>query len=272
MDNLFTEYKSKLKESLDIFKNEFNNQIEIGVILGSGFKDLVNNLEIIKQIEFSKLKNFKCSSVSGHCNKFVIVKYNNKYILVSQGRIHLYEGFTPLDVVFPVAFIGELGIKKLILTNAAGGINKRFKPGDIMLIKDHINLQYCNPLIGIKSDNIFLDMSNIYDLEIIRRVKKKFNVYDGVYAGVLGPSYETKAEINYLKKIGADAVGMSTVIEAIMAHFYNMKKLGLSIIANKTLNLNQKLNHKDILQITTSSLELVKNIILFVIDEWSNYK
>ncbi|CCK82038.1 PunA: purine nucleoside phosphorylase I, inosine and guanosine-specific [Desulfobacula toluolica Tol2] len=212
----------------------------IGVLTGTGLSDTLDDLEVLKEFEYSQLPNFPISTVESHKGRLVYGNICGIPILMMQGRFHLYEGYSPAQVTFPVRVMQELGVKTLILTNAAGGINLNFSPGDIMIIKDHLNLTGKNPLTGPNEDAWglrFPDMTQVYDQDLVGLAQKtaqthQVPVQTGVYAGLLGPSLETPAEIRFLKAIGSDAVGFSTVMEAIAGVHADMKILGLSLITN----------------------------------------
>ncbi|SDU47536.1 purine-nucleoside phosphorylase [Desulfobacula phenolica] len=212
----------------------------IGVLTGTGLSDTLDDLEVLKEFEYSQLPNFPISTVESHKGRLVYGNICGRPILMMQGRFHLYEGYSPAQVTFPVRVMQELGVKTLILTNAAGGINLNFSPGDIMIIKDHLNLTGKNPLTGPNEDAWgirFPDMTQVYDQDLVDLAQKtaqthQVPVQTGVYTGLLGPSLETPAEIRFLKAIGSDAVGFSTVMEAIAGVHADMKILGLSLITN----------------------------------------
>lgn len=212
----------------------------VGLLTGTGFSQLPDGLEIICEFDYSRLPEFPLSTVESHKGRVIHAKINNNHVLIFQGRFHLYEGYSPAQCSCPVRVMQELGVKKLILTNAAGGINLDFSPGQIMIIKDHINLTGQNPLAGPNEETWgirFPDMTQVYDPGLIKMVKEiagsnKIPVKTGIYAGLQGPSLETPAEIRFLKTIGSDAVGLSTVMEAIAGVHAGMKILGLSLITN----------------------------------------
>lgn len=212
----------------------------LGFLTGTGLSNTLDDLEVLNEFNYSLLPNFPISTVESHKGKLVYGKIADKYILMMQGRFHLYEGYSSSQVTFPIRVMQEMGIKTLILSNAAGGINPGFSPGDIMLITDHINLTGKNPLAGTNIDAWgirFPDMTRVYDSELIElfRQTAKDNaipIQEGIYAGLLGPSLETPSETRYLKTIGADAVGFSTVMEAIAGVHAGMRILGLSLITN----------------------------------------
>jgi purine-nucleoside phosphorylase len=223
---------------------------KIAVILGSGLGDLVNSVEDKEDISYESIPNFPISTVKGHEGKLVFGKINGIEVLLMQGRFHYYEGYTMKEVTYPVYVMKQLGIEKIVVTNACGGINTNFEPGTLMLIKDFINLFGTNPLIGINDERLgtrFPDMSEPYKLELINKAKKiadelGIKYGEGVYAGFTGPYYETAAEIVMIGRHGADAVGMSTVPETIVANYLGMEVLGIACITNMATGI-QKVKH-----------------------------
>ncbi len=221
---------------------------ETGIILGSGLGSFVESLEG-DVVSYSSIKGFPAATVEGHKGFLKITKD----AAVMAGRFHYYEGLQIDDVVLPVFVLAKLGIKKIIITNAAGGINKSFNPGDLVLIKDHINLMGINPLIGANSSVLgprFPDMSRAYNKELIDIAKKIIpSLKTGVYAALTGPSYETPAEIRMLRTLGADMIGMSTVPEVIAANYAGLKVLGISCISNMASGiLDKALSHKEVVE------------------------
>ncbi len=228
---------------------------ETGIVLGSGLGDFANGVSDSISIPYKDIPHFKKVRVKGHAGNLVIGKVSGKIVAVLQGRYHFYEGHDIKDVVFPVRVLCSLGIKNLIITNAAGGINAAFVPGDLMVINDHINLMGENPLTGDNDERLgprFPDMSMIYDRVLSEKIISTaramgISVKSGVYAGLRGPSYETPAEIRMLKTIGADSVGMSTVPEGIAAKHMGMKIAGISCITNFAAGIRDKpLDHKEV--------------------------
>src|SRR5690606_28636352 len=230
---------SQIDEVAQKIKSQISIQPIVGIILGSGLNGLADSVQEAVNIPYGDLPNFPVSTVHGHAGRFVIGKLEGKPVLVMQGRIHFYEGYTMGEVTLPVRVMQRMGIPSLIVTNAAGGVNADFLPGDVMLITDQLNLMGMsglNPLMGPNLDEIgprFPDMSQVYDREycnLARSVAKENDVTlrEGVYAGLSGPSFESPADLRFLRLAGADAVGMSTVPEAIIARHGNMRVLGLS--------------------------------------------
>ncbi|WP_373422644.1 purine-nucleoside phosphorylase [Pontibacter ummariensis] len=213
---------------------------EFGIILGTGLGALVNEIEVKHSLSYADIPSFPVSTVESHSGKLIFGQLAGRNVVVMQGRFHYYEGYTMDEVVFPVRVMKLLGVKKLIVSNAAGGLNPRFNTSDLMVITDHINLQPSNPLIGKNLDELgprFPDMSEVYDEGMIRQAmiiaeEADFDLSEGVYASVPGPMLETKAEYHYLSVIGADAVGMSTVPEVIAARHMGMPVFALSVITD----------------------------------------
>lgn len=240
----------KVVESVNYIKNKVDNKPVVAVILGSGLGDLVNVVEKSKYIEYKDIPNFPQSTVVGHEGRLVFGEINGVEVLLMQGRFHYFEGYTMKQVTYPVYVMQQLGIKKLIVTNACGGINTSFSPGTLMLINDFINLVSDNPLIGVNDERFgprFPDMSEPYKIELIEKAKAiadeiGVEYKEGVYAGFMGPYYETAAEIRAIGRQGADAVGMSTVPETIVANYLGMDVLGIACITNMATGI-QKVKH-----------------------------
>lgn len=235
------------------------------VILGSGLSGEIDFIEDKISISFKLIPFFPSSNVKGHSNRLIFGKVFNRYILFQLGRAHLYEGFSAFEVAFPVAVYGELGIKNLIITNASGGINSRLKSGEIMMISDHINFQGENSLIKLKDGPIFLDSSHLYDTDLYHLLNEKFGIKKGIYIGVKGPNFETPSEIKAFGGMGADAIGMSTIQEVLMAKYYGMRVIGLSVIANPASGLVEKLSHEDVITTTQIARKKLLEVILEII-------
>ncbi len=225
---------------------------EWGVVLGSGLGSLVNRVTESVAIPFSQ-PGLPDSRVPGHAGRFVCGMLGGKRVLIAQGRVHLYEGRFGSEVTSTIRFMAEAGVKKLILTNAAGTLNPDFKPGGWMMISDHLNLTGASPLVGLSGGPHFVDMTALYSPALrsfFSRVAEErgFALHEGVYAGMLGPQYETPAEIRMLRVCGADAVGMSTVLEAIQGRAVGLEVAGFSCLANWASGLNpEPLSHHDVL-------------------------
>ena len=259
------------KQSAEYIQSKLKVTPEIGLILGSGLGILADEIEDAVAIPYSEIPNFPVSTVHGHAGQLVIGQLSGKTVIAMQGRFHHYEGYTMDKVTFPVRVMKLLGVEKLIVTNAAGGVNKDFTPGDLMLITDHINMMG-NPLIGANDERFgprFPDMSTAYDKEfqqMARTVAADLNIaiQEGVYLGLTGPTYETPAEIRMIRTLGGDAVGMSTVPEVIVANHSSMRVLGISCITNMAAGiLDQPLNHEEVIETT----ERVKNTFLQYVKE-----
>ena len=230
---------------------------KVGLVLGSGLGAFADELSSATKIPYGKIPGFPRSTVEGHAGRLVIGKLGNVSIAAMQGRVHLYEGYSAKDAVFPMRVLGRLGIRAAILTNAAGAINVEYSQGALVVIRDHINLQGTNPLIGPNDERFgvrFPDMSQAYAKayrEIAQREAKRLGmaIYEGVYAALAGPSFETPAEIRYLKTIGADLVGMSTVPEVIVARQMGIRVLGISCVTNMAAGiLDQPLTHEEVME------------------------
>ncbi len=229
---------------------------KIGLILGSGLGAFADELSDATRTPYTQIPSFPQSTAIGHAGQMVIGKAAEIPVAVMQGRVHLYEGYSPQQVAFPVRVLGRMGIRALVITNAAGGINLEYKQGALVVITDHINLQGKNPLVGPNDERFgvrFPDMTEAYSKsyrEITLNASRNLGktIYQGVYAGLLGPSYETPAEIRYLRTIGADLVGMSTIAEVIAARHMGMKVLAISCVTNMAAGiLDQPINHEEVL-------------------------
>ncbi len=252
----------KINEAKDFISKLINNQkIETMIILGSGMGGFEENYDPLYQVDYSDIPNFLAPSVEGHAGKLSIVSINEKLTAILSGRAHYYEGYPIQDLVIPVRAFSQLGVKNLILTNAAGGISENYNPGDIISITDHINLTGNNPLMGKNFDTFgprFPDMSEVYDKNFINLAKKvsknHFDFKTGIYAWFTGPSYETPAEVQFAKRIGADLVGMSTVPEAIVAKHAGMNICAFSLVTNLAAGISKNpLNHEEVVEIADQS-------------------
>jgi purine-nucleoside phosphorylase len=229
----------------------------VGLVLGSGLGSFADSLTDATRIPYAEIPNFPRSTAIGHAGQMVIGKAGDVPVAAMQGRVHLYEGYSVQQVAFPIRVFGRIGVRAVILTNAAGGINLNYQQGALVLIRDHINLQGANPLIGPNDDRFgvrFPDMTHAYAKDY-RAIAKEESAklgsvsQEGVYAALTGPSYETPAEINYLRIIGADLVGMSTVAEVIAARHMQMKVLAISCVTNMAAGiLDQPLSHHEVME------------------------
>ena len=263
-----------MKETVEFLKEETKNFVpEIGVILGSGLGELADEHCDIA-IDYAQIPNFSKSTIQGHKGRLVFARINGKNVVMMQGRSHFYEGYSMAEITYPVKVLKELGVKKLILTNAAGAVNESYKPSDLMLITDHINLMGTNPLIGENDDKMgerFPDMSEIYKRYLIETAEKcaqrlNIELQHGVYLANTGPSYETPAEIRMARLLGADAIGMSTVPEAIVANYCGINVLGISCISNAASSgSDSKLSHEEVIETTNKAKSKFKKLILEII-------
>lgn len=258
-----------IKEKIEDFKPE------IGIILGSGLGELADEYCKIA-IPYSEIPGFEASTVSGHKSRLVFAEISDKKVVMMQGRFHFYEGHTIQKVVFPVKVMKLLGVKTLIVTNAAGGVNAKFKPADLMIITDHINHMGVNPLIGTNDNSMgerFPDMSNIYTEKYVNLAKEiakniGIDLQEGVYMAFTGPSYETPAEVRMARTIGADAVGMSTVPEAVVASWAKMNVIGLSCICNSAAGVSTVgLSHADVIKAANDAKDKFKKLVKEIIKE-----
>ncbi|NVM20409.1 MAG: purine-nucleoside phosphorylase [Desulfobacterales bacterium] len=236
-------FKDKVIQATEFVRARIGDRPRIGLLAGTGLGDSVGSLEKVTSVDYGRIPNFPVSTVPGHRGRFLSGNMGGKPVLVMQGRFHYYEGYTIKEVTIPVRVMQLLGVRTFILSNAAGGINPLFDTGDIMLITDHINLTGGNPLIGPNVDEWgprFPDMSQVYDRKLVAiaeeaAIEDGLRVQKGVYVGLPGPSLETRAEIRFLKTIGADAVGFSTIPEVIAAAHGGMAILAFSVITNMNL-------------------------------------
>jgi len=229
----------------------------IGLVLGSGLGGFADELNAAVKILYSEIPSFPRATAIGHAGQLVLGKTDGIAVAAMQGRVHLYEGYSAKEVAFPVRVFGRMGIRALVLTNAAGGINLKYDQGALVVISDHINLQGQNPLVGPNDDRLglrFPDMTQAYwkpyrEIAMEEARKLGLAVHEGIYAGLLGPSFETPAEIRYLRAIGADLVGMSTIPEVIAARQMGMKVLAISCVTNMAAGvLDQTLSHEEVLE------------------------
>lgn len=263
-----------LNRAVDYIKTRVQDfKPEIGIILGSGLGELADEYCTIA-IPYSEIPGFEASTVSGHKGQLVFAEINGKRVVMMQGRFHFYEGHSIQKVVFPVKVMKKLGVETLIVTNAAGGVNPEFKPSDLMIITDHINYMGVNPLIGKNDDTMgdrFPDMSEVYTTKYIELAKDiavelGIDLQQGVYMALTGPSYETPAEVRMARVIGADAVGMSTVPEAVVASWAGMKVIGLSCICNSAAGVSTVgLSHADVIDAANKAKTKFKALVKEVI-------
>lgn len=267
----------KLTKCLESIRRKTDFQPETALILGSGLGDYADDIQIEATVEYSEIDGFPVSTVPGHKGRFVFGYVDKTPVVIMQGRVHYYEGYPMSDVVLPTRIMGMLGAKKLILTNAAGGINFEFQPGDFMMLTDHITTAIPSPLIGANLDELgprFPDMSQVYSVrmqDIIRKNAEEMGITlrEGVYVQLTGPAYETPAEIRMCRSWGADAVGMSTACEAMAARHMGLEVCGISCITNLAAGMSKKeLNHQEVQEtadrVAKQFKELISRIIVTV--------
>ncbi len=245
---------NKIQQTYSVIQNKYPHDLDLILVLGSGLGKAVNiNPEVT--IPYSELPHFAQTTVSGHAGELILGTLQNKKVAVLSGRFHPYEGHNANAVVYPLRVLAQKKPKCLVVTNAAGGINQNFRPGDLVSIKDHLNLTGLNPLVGENDERLgtrFPDMGNAYTKELrdlAQQTAEKLNISlkEGVYCGVLGPSYETPAEIKMMRALGADMVGMSTVLEVIASSHLGIPTLGISCITNLAADLHEgKLEHEEV--------------------------
>ena len=257
-------FYEKVKESADFIAAKVSEFPDTAIILGSGLGGLVDFMEEKIIIPYGEIPNFPQSSVAGHAGNFVIGKIGNKYLAAMQGRFHFYEGFSARELCYPIYVMKLLGVKNLIVTNAAGGVYKDFKPGDLMIIDNYINFLRINPLIGDNDDRFgprFPDMSEPYSLKLVEKAEKaaeKLGIENkhGVYALFNGPCYESAAEIRAFAILGADACGMSTVPETIVGNYAGMEVFGISCITNMATGIaTVKHSHEEVVRVANEASE-----------------
>lgn len=243
---------------------------ETALILGSGLGDYADTLDDSVKIPYSEIPNFPQPTVEGHTGAFVFGRKEGKTVVVAQGRVHFYEGLSMQEITLPVRVLAAMGVKNLVLTNAAGGVNLSYQPGTLMLIADHINFSGTNPLIGANLEKFgprFPDMSDLYTAEVrsaikTRAAEENIPLEEGVYLMCTGPSYETPAEIRAFRTLGADAVGMSTVPEALVAGHCGMQVVGISCITNMAAGvLPAKLNHAEVVETAARVHDLFGHLV-----------
>jgi purine-nucleoside phosphorylase len=244
-------------EAVQFIQSKYSTEPTVGIVLGSGLGSFAQEIDVECQIEYSNIPHFPISTVEGHSGKLIFGILNGKKVVAMAGRFHYYEGYSTQEVVFPIRVLKFLGIKTLLISNAAGGINPSFKVGDLMIIKDHISMLTINPLLGKNIDEFgerFPDMSEPYKNHLIENAKKisqenKIEIKEGVYVGVTGPTFETRAEYKMLNILGGDAVGMSTVQEVIAAVQLGLPVFAISVITDIGIREEENtITHEEVLQ------------------------
>lgn len=266
----------KLEECLKSVREKTDFKPEVALILGSGLGDYADGIQIEETISYAEIKGFPTSTVAGHKGRFVFGYVKDVPVVIMQGRVHFYEGYPMSDVVLPTRLMGMMGAKKLVLTNAAGGINMDYKPGDFMLITDHITTGVPSPLIGENIEELgvrFPDMSEVYSLRLRNIIKEEaenlgIGLREGVYVQLTGPAYETPAEIRMCRIWGGDAVGMSTACEAMAARHMGMEVCGISCITNLAAGVSSKqLNHEEVQETADRVASQFKELVTAVVSK-----
>ncbi|MBA3682641.1 MAG: purine-nucleoside phosphorylase [Bacteroidetes bacterium] len=265
----------KLNETKAFLKEQGIEKVDIGITLGTGLGDLVNYVKIIKTIDYAVIPYFPVSTVEFHKGQLLYAELNGAKLLIMQGRFHLYEGYSMQQITYPIRLMKMLGAQAFLLSNAAGGINKSFKKGDLVVIDDHINLQGNSPLVGTNDDSLgprFPDMSCPYSPALNKLLYKAaselgVSLKTGVYASVTGPNLETRAEYRYLGRIGADMVGMSTVPEVIMANHMNLPCAAVSVVTDECDPDNLKpVNIAEIIEVAGRSDKALSQLFIHTIN------
>lgn len=253
---MVSELMQQLDETIAYIKSIYTSEASAGIILGSGLGNLAQEINIEKEIPYDAIPHFPVSTVEGHSGKLIFGEIGGKKVIVMAGRFHFYEGYTPQQVAYPVRVMRLLGVNTLLLSNAAGGVNPGFIVGDLMIITDHISFFTINPLLGKNEEQLgtrFPDMSEPYDKTLIAKAKeigKRFGYHlkEGVYTGVTGPTFETRAEYKLIKALGGDAVGMSTVQETIVAKHAGMRVFAVSVITDLGIREEENpITHEEVL-------------------------
>ena len=267
----------EIDQAADAVRARTSHQPRVGFILGSGLNDLANSVEKADSVAFADLPNWPRSTVHGHAGRLVIGELEGQSVMVMQGRVHFYEGYSMSQITLPVRVMKRLGLEMLFVTNAAGGVNPEFVPGDVMLITDNLNMvgmSGANPLMGPNIDELgprFPDMSRAYDEELMRLARtaaqeNNITLREGVYCALSGPSFESPADLRFLRMVGTDAVGMSTVPEVIVARHAGLRVLGLSGISNKAnLDGSAVTTHEEVIEagkvITPKIEKIVRGVL-----------
>jgi len=260
----------KLLKCLESIRKKTDFEPDVAVVLGSGLGEYTEEMKIVCEVEYEDIDDFPVSTVKGHAGKFVFGYIGDVKVVCMKGRVHYYEGYDISDVVLPVRLMKLMGAKILLLTNASGGINPEYKAGDFMLMKDHISIFAPNPLIGQNIDELgvrFPDMSHVYDeelQEIVRKTTEDMNIdlKEGVYVQLTGPSFESPAEIKMLGAMGADVVGMSTVVEAIAANHMGMKICGFSFVSNPAAGISKNpLTHEEVQEAADKAAPVLRKLL-----------
>lgn len=252
-----SELLTRLNETVEFLKKQYPHQPEAGIVLGSGLGNFAQSIQVEKEVAYADIPHFPVSTVEGHSGKLIFGSLGGKKVVAMAGRFHFYEGYTPQEVVFPIRVMKWLGIKTLLLSNAAGAVNPSFKVGDIMIIKDHVSFFTPNPLVGKNVPEFgprFPDMSEPYSRALIKKAKEiagnaGFDIKEGVYVAVTGPTFETRAEYKFIHILGGDVVGMSTVQENIAARHMGLDVFAVSIVTDLGIREEDNIiTHEEVLQ------------------------
>ncbi|MFH1052281.1 MAG: purine-nucleoside phosphorylase [bacterium] len=274
MQGISEELIKKIDETVSYIRNKTDSEPEIGIILGTGLGRLADEIDVDLALSYSELPNFPVSTVESHKGKLLFGSLSGKKVIAMQGRFHYYEGYNMLEITFPVRVMKFLGIKNLLISNASGSMNPYIRKGQIMIIEDHINLTGDNPLVGITNSKLgirFPDMSEPWSKRLIKLIERiameiQLKVHKGVYVAVTGPSLETRAEYRFLRNIGADVVGMSTVPENIVARQMGIEVLGLSVVTDECYpDALQPCSLEDILEAAASAEPFLTRLMKEVI-------
>ncbi len=261
--------------TIEYIKSKIKDNYECAIVLGSGWDEVSNIIKKDCVIDYADIPDYPTCTVQGHAGQMVFGTLKGKKVVLLKGRFHLYEGYSMQDVVKPMTVMKELGIKTIILTNASGGLNASFAVGDVMIIADHINNTQKNPLIGVKATKeypIFIDMSEVYTPRLVLKVAqicKDLNIkyHEGVYMQNIGPIYETPAEVRTFRTWGVDAVGMSTIPEATMAHYLKMDVIGLALITNMAAGISESpLSHKEVLETAHDNKQKLRKLLENIVE------
>ncbi len=273
------DFLKRISESAAYIQSRCTTQPLIGVVLGSGLGGFTEEMKIDQEIDYADIPHFPVSTVEGHSGKMLIGSIGGKTIVTLSGRFHYYEGYSTQEVVFPIRVLQKMGVKNLLITNAAGGTNTSFKVGDLMVIKDHISFAIVNPLIGKNIEELgtrFPDMSEPYSKKLIAKAhniakQHGFELKEGVYFGVTGPSFETRAEYKLIHHLGADAVGMSTVQEVITAVHAGMQVFAISVITDIGIREEENIiSHKDVLEAANASAPKLTAVLTSMIQSFEH--
>ncbi|MBN1257486.1 MAG: purine-nucleoside phosphorylase [Planctomycetes bacterium] len=270
------ELRARIDEAAGIVKDKLGCKPKVGIILGTGLGNLARQIKDAKEMPYSDIPHFPQSTVTGHAGQFIAGKLGGQEVVVMEGRFHLYEGYSLAQVTFPVRVMKALGVETLIVTNACGGMNPQYEKGDIIIIEDHINFMGVNPLVGPNDNALgprFPDMYCPYDPELLRlaetvALEKKIRTQRGVYLACTGPCLETRAEYRFMRAIGADAVGMSTVPEVIVAVHAGLKTLGMGVVTDICLpDALQPVNIEEIIAVANEAGPRLEAVILGVLEK-----